>query len=235
MADMEQRLISGADRIVAASERLKEGVEALGRDAALLTHGVDWQAWQDAANAPRDLWERAKALFTHLPPPRLVFWGSINWQMDEEILAALSHKAEATIVLVGPVTDCPARVVRLPRVRTAGPVEPQLLPLLAELSTVLIMPYKTGPGLDESQPLKLKEYLATRRPAVVRDLPANRAWRDALDLADSPEEFCKVVRLRIETGLPPAQETARRRVREESWEKKAAVFDRILFDGLSPG
>jgi len=235
MADMERRLISDADRIVAASERLREGVESCGRDAVLLTHGVDWQAWQDAANAPRELWERAKALFSPLAPPRLVFWGSINWQMDEEILAVLSEKAEAAIVLVGPVTDCPAGIMRLPRVRTVGPVKPELLPLLAELSTVLIMPYKNGPGLEESQPLKLKEYLATRRPAVVRDLPANRVWQDALDLANSPEEFLEAVRSRIHTGLPPTQEPARRRVREESWEKKAAVFDRILFDGLSPG
>ncbi len=235
MADMERLLISGADRIVAASERLQEGVEALGRNAALLTHGVDWRAWQDAANAPRELWEQAEALFRPLPPPRLVFWGSVNWQMDEAILAVLSQKAEAAIALVGPVTDCPAGILRLPRVRTVGAVKPELLPLLAELSAVLIMPYKNGPGLEESQPLKLKEYLATRRPAVVRDLPANRAWQDALDLANSPEEFLQAVRSRLHTGLPPAQERARRRVCEESWEKKAAVFDRILFEGLLPG
>ncbi|GAB4136999.1 glycosyltransferase family 1 protein [Thermopirellula anaerolimosa] len=234
MAEMESRLISAADRIVAASERLREGAASCGRDAVLLTHGVDWRAWQNAAKAPRELWERAQSLFAPLAPPRFVFWGSINWQMDTGILSALSQDTEAVTILVGPVTDCPARILRLPRVKTVGPVSPELLPLLAELSTVLIMPYKNGPGLEESQPLKLKEYLATRRPVVVRDLPANRAWSDALDLADSPDEFVKAVRLRIETGLPTAQETARRRIREEGWEQKAAVFDRILFDGLSP-
>lgn len=235
MADMEHQLISGADRIVAASERLREGVEECGRDAVLLTHGVDWRAWQNAATAPRELWSRAEALFAPFAPPRLVFWGSINWQMDEAILAALNQGAEAAIVLVGPVTDCPSGILRLSRVVTVGPVRPELLPLLAELSTVLIMPYKNGPGLEESQPLKLKEYLASRRPGVVRDLPANRAWGDALDLADSPQEFLNAVRLRIQTGLPPAQETARRRIRDEDWEQKAAVFDQVLFDGLLPG
>ncbi len=43
--------------------------------------------------------------------------------------------------------------------------------------------------LEWSQPLKLKEYLATSKPAIVRDLPANRVGHNALDLAGTPQEF----------------------------------------------
>jgi len=75
------------------------------------------------------------------------------------------------------------------------------------------------------QPLKLKEYLATGRPVVVRDLPATREWADALDLADTPEAFSAAVRRRIATGLPAGQRGARARLAGESWTAKARAFE----------
>jgi len=82
------------------------------------------------------------------------------------------------------------------------------------------------------QPLKLKEYLATGKPAVVTNLPATRGWSDCLDLADSPESFSRLVRLRVQTGLPPEQHAARaRRLAGESWAGKASAFERLALKG----
>jgi len=50
---------------------------------------------------------------------------------------------------------------------------------------VIIMPYADRPVTRAMQPLKLKEYLATGKPVVVRNLPATRGWTDCLDLADT--------------------------------------------------
>ena len=71
------------------------------------------------------------------------------------------------------------------------------LPRLAREAGVLVMPYADLPVTRAMQPLKLKEYLATGRPVVVRDLPATRPWADCLDLADTAEEF-------RQCGLPAA-------------------------------
>jgi hypothetical protein len=65
---------------------------------------------------------------------------------------------------------------------------------------------------------------------VVRDLPANRDWRDCLDLADTPETFSQAVRQRLHTGLPDDQRAARARLTAESWAEKARVFEQLLFD-----
>src|SRR5262249_48155141 len=133
---------------------------------------------------------------------------------------------KGTIVLVGPEADPdPAlfqanRVVRLP----ALPFEQ--LPQLGHEADVLIMPYADLPVTRAIQPLKLKEYLATGQPTVVRDLPANHAWADCLDLARTPEEFSEAVRRRLETGLPEEQRQARARLGEESWPEKARAFER---------
>mgnify|MGYP000866033926 CR=1 FL=1 len=78
------------------------------------------------------------------------------------------------------------------------------------------------------QPLKLKEYLATGKPAVARDLPANLEWADALDLVHSAREFSQMVRQRLDTGLPSQQGTARARLAQEGWAAKAREFANVL-------
>jgi hypothetical protein len=78
------------------------------------------------------------------------------------------------------------------------------------------------------QPLKLKEYLATGTPAVVRDLPANCDWADCLDLAATPAEFAAAVKRRLATGLPDDQRQARKRLNAEDWSAKAAEFAQLV-------
>ena len=77
------------------------------------------------------------------------------------------------------------------------------------------------------QPLKLKEYLATGRPAVVRDLPATRPWADCLDVAATPQDFAAAVQRRLATGLTANQWSARSRLADEDWSAKAVEFSRL--------
>jgi hypothetical protein len=90
------------------------------------------------------------------------------------------------------------------------------------------MPYADRPVTRAMQPLKLKEYLATGKPVVVRDLPATRAWADAADLARTAGEFVAAFRARLRTGLPVAQQAARRRLVDEGWERKARAFEALV-------
>src|SRR5206468_930129 len=98
-------------------------------------------------------------------------------------------------------------------------------PEIAGAARVLIMPYADAPVTRAMQPLKLKEYLATGLPVVVRDLPATRSWADALDLAGTPEAFSRAVRERLTSGLPMPQRGARARLAEESWAAKARALE----------
>jgi hypothetical protein len=107
------------------------------------------------------------------------------------------------------------------------------LPGLGREAAVLVMPYADLPVTRAMQPLKLKEYLATGKPTVVSHLPANREWADALDLAATPEDFARLVKLRLASGLPPAQAAARRRLSEEGWDAKARVFEALALGAAS--
>jgi hypothetical protein len=78
------------------------------------------------------------------------------------------------------------------------------------------------------QPLKLKEYLATGRPVVVTDLPANRDWADSLDLTSSPDDFARKVLERLDGVLPEGHRLARCRLSSEGWDDKARQFERLI-------
>src|SRR5207237_2163717 len=117
-----------------------------------------------------------------------------------------------------PALDATGRVVRL------GSLPFEQLPHLAREAAVLIMPYADLPVTRAIQPLKLKEYLATGRPVVVRRLPATEPWADCLDLAETPEEFAAAVRRRLQEGLPEGQRMARARLAAEGWDEKARMF-----------
>jgi hypothetical protein len=222
---MEELLVRRADRLIAVSEVLQERLAQMGRRACLLTHGVDVEFWKAPAQpAPMPG-------LAGLERPLLVFWGVLDRRTD---LTFVQHLARAlssgTIVLAGPEADPDPALLACPRVVRLSSLPFAHLPHLAREAAVLIMPYADLPVTRAMQPLKLKEYLATDRPAVVRDLPATRGWGDCLDLADTPETFTQAVQLRLTTGLPPEQQKARQRLAEEHWAAKARTFECLALE-----
>jgi glycosyltransferase involved in cell wall biosynthesis len=218
---LEAELLARVDTVIAVSESLRERLRDSGRESHLLTHGVDPDFWSsrqgEAAQGGPPLAE--------LPRPLVVFWGLLDRRMDVAFLRALSRRmTEGTVVLVGPQDNPDPEIAALPRVARVGQVAFEQLPPLAAESRVLVMPYADLPVTRAMQPLKLKEYLCTGKPVVVRDLPSTREWADCLDRAASAEEFARLVLLRLAEGLPPGQQQARGRLAEETWAGKAARF-----------
>src|SRR5262249_61053468 len=122
----------------------------------------------------------------HCERPWIFFWGLIDKRMDPAFVNQLAADLKCgTILLIGPQQDPDRSLMNSPRVQCLGSLPFEQLPRLAREAAVLIMPYADLPVTRAMQPLKLKEYLATGKPVVARDLPATQSWRDALDLANS--------------------------------------------------
>ncbi len=224
LEDMEVELVARVDDIVAVSEPLQQRLARMGRSSQLLTHGVELDCWAPPTRA------EAVPELDGLPRPLVGFWGAVDRRMDTAFVERLAGDLrEGTILLIGPSDGHDPALDRLDRVRRLGAVPFARLPVLAAELAVLVMPYADLPVTRAMQPLKLKEYLATGKAAVVRDLPATRPWSDCLDLAASPEVFSQAVRHRLETGLPAHQQTARGRLADEGWAAKAQAFEQVLF------
>ncbi len=223
---IEEPLIGQCDILIAASAALRDKLAGFDRAAHLMTHGVDLDLWSRSQDSDVSI-----PGLENQPRPLVAYWGLIDRRLDVEFLRRLcAEMTEGSVVLVGPEADPDPELRNLPRLHRlpAQPIE--RLPTIARASSVLVMPYADLPVTRAMQPLKMLEYLATGKPVVARDLPATRAWADALDLADSPETFAAAVRLRLETGLPESQRVARERLSGESWAEKARSFERWIFE-----
>jgi glycosyltransferase involved in cell wall biosynthesis len=158
-----------------------------------------------------------------------VYWGVVDRRMDGAIIRELSNRmATGTILLVGPQDNPEPKLRQLPRVQVLPPVPYADLPALAARSAVLIAPYADMPVTQAMQPLKLKEYLATGKPVVVRKLPATEPWADCADVTDTPDAFAAAVLTRLHHGVPEEQHHARVRIANEGWATKAAQFERWI-------
>lgn len=231
LAEMERQLVAQADLLVSAGVVLQERLRQMGRESLLLTHGVDWDFWHSSDKSIPVVrrWVPPEA-----PSPIYTFWGLIDERLDLPFVRHLSREmSTGSLIFGGPVisSEVAVELEQIPRVKLLGKLPYAGLPQLARESDVLIMPYRDMEVTRQMQPLKMTEYLATGLPAVVRDLPATRAWQDALDIAASAEVFAQLALKRASEGLPPAQQTARQRLSNESWRNKAAVFEEFLQTG----
>ncbi len=228
---MEDVLIRRADVLIAVSPVLQGKLKRHGRSAHLLTHGVDLDHWVQSEGPAMGM---CPCLPDGLEHPLIVFWGVVDRRMDVAFVERLALElTRGTIVLVGPESDPDPALKRLPRVVRCGAVPYEQLPEIARAAEVLIMPYADMTVTRAMQPLKLKEYLATGKPVVVRDLPSTRPWADALDLAETPEAFSQAVRQRLAAGLPEPQHLARARLAQESWAAKALTFEHWLLGDIA--
>ena len=230
MAAMERELVARVDVTVAVSEHLADGLRKLGAAPRLLTHGVDIDAWHRAdqpCNMPDE--------FSDIEGPFIVFWGVIDRRMDCDWLLALSQAMpRGSIVLIGPQEDPDPALSAIPRLYIRNAVSFEKLPDIAASASVLVMPYIDAPVTQAMQPLKLKEYLASERPVVVRALPATRPWADACDVCETKDAFVQAVLARLtdkQAGAIPAnQASARTRLATESWRYKSTQFESWITD-----
>jgi glycosyltransferase involved in cell wall biosynthesis len=217
MRSMEQSLVQRVDDVIVAGENLAQRMSLQGRDSTILSHGVDLDHWRQV-----NALEGPLAFLTELERPLAVFWGLVDQRLDIQWLDHLNASLKSgTIALVGPQQNVDPSLRRMSRVKLMGAVPYGMLPQVASQADALIMPYTNSPVTRAMQPLKLKEYVATGKPVVVRRLPSTVPWEDCLDAVDSAEEFSRQVLIAFDHGVAPSQLAARSRLQFEDWGNKA--------------
>ena len=88
----------------------------------------------------------------------------------------------------------------------------------------LILPYKTDGLAEMLSPLKLKEYLATRKPVVTAPIAAAREWTNFLLTPGTPMEWQAVLRAVLNKGSAEPSAKIMERLAMESWSSKAETF-----------
>jgi glycosyltransferase involved in cell wall biosynthesis len=217
MRQADALLSEKADLILAVSRELLARHCGAGR-CEYLPHGVDYEHFASAAGRADE-----PPGLAGLPRPRVGFFGLIYEKLDFELLGRVARElAPAPLVLIGPVQSCPGALARLPNVRLLGPKLYEELPRFLAGLDVLLLPYAVDALIYQSNPLKLRECLATGKPTVSVDIPEARPYRPHLRIAGTHDDFVRQVREALSEPPDPALGHVRQaRVAGEGWDRRA--------------
>lgn len=156
----------------------------------------------------------------------VVYVGNINFTLDEQIAeAALERFPDVRFVFVGPVQpevgDTWERLRRqYPNLTLTGPRVAAEARAYVGAADVLVM-FKKPKVVKGGDSMKVYEYLATGKPAVVTPVPPADRFADLLYVAEEAKPFCDRLAEALEENAPAVQEKRRAAVAEQTWEHRA--------------
>ncbi len=211
----ERDLRAAADLVLAVSPELVAKNQGAAR-VELFPHGVDVAHFASVDHAT------CTPAIAALPGPRVGFFGLLYEKLDYDLLAAAADAhPDLSFVFVGPVDYCPAAFSSRPNVHLLGAVPYRELPAALCGLDVLTMPYVRDEMILKSNPLKLRECLATGRPTVSVDLPEARRFEPHVTVATSAAQFADAVGEAAHGrggGSPAARRAA---VADGTWDRRA--------------
>jgi glycosyltransferase involved in cell wall biosynthesis len=230
IASLDQELTRCADQVFAVSSPLLEAKRALNPATAYAPHGVDFDLFataSDPATHPPD--EAA-----HLNHPVIGYFGVLDAKLDIQLLVSLAEaRPQWTFLFVGRTTPEAAALSRFPNVVLVGPQPYDSLPRWASAFDVAIMPYVRNAQIHCSNPLKLREYLATGKPVVSVPTPEVETLKDFVRLARSPADFLAQIEDVLQSDTPAHRQARQAAVAAMSWDARVAHALAFLEQGLA--
>lgn len=217
IAARDEALSRVADLLFVAPPALLESKRRLNSTTRYAPHGVDV-----------DLFSRANDPATSLPPelvgirkPVVGYFGSLHEWIDIELLAWLAReRPNWTFLLVGHAAADVSSLRALANVRLPGPQPYRSLPSWAKAFDVAIIPYRQNQQVQNANPLKLREYLATGKPIVSVPNPEVLKFSDWVRIAHGREEFLAHIDAALANDSPEATAARMAVVADQTWDRR---------------
>ena len=152
-----------------------------------------------------------------------------DW-VDVELLARVARSfPEGSLALIGKTATDVSRLERLPNVHLLGRRPYAELPAFCKGFDVALNPFRLNELTLNSNPLKVREYLAAGLQVVSTPVP-EVVRLNHCRIASSPDEFAREIERALEDPGPnPARSEV---MRNESWEAKVDELRRHFADSL---
>jgi glycosyltransferase involved in cell wall biosynthesis len=129
---------------------------------------------------------------------------------------------QASVVLIGRVAYCPGWLTTIPNLHLLGARPYEELPRYLAGLDVLLIPYAIDDFIRQSNPLKLRECLASGKPTVSVDVAECRAFQPHVRIAGSTAAFLEHLRQALaEPPDSPLAGARQRAVQLDTWESRA--------------
>lgn len=177
----ELRLLGEVDLTFATSQRLMDARRSATRQLEYLPNGVGEMFFDTVVALEPDP-------IDNLPHPRIGFLGNIYSMIDFQLLEAVfARNRRWHLILVGPVQKGVAisMLQKMKNVHFLGPRPHHLVPGIMRRLDVGLIPLLVNEYTLATNPLKLREYLATGLPVVATRLPELERFQHVIRIADN--------------------------------------------------
>lgn len=230
VARMDADLLRSADQVFVASALLLESKRKLNATAVHAPHGVDVELFGRASDSRLAVAEATKTL----PRPVIGFYGLIEAWIDLELIAFLAtQRPQWTFLMIGRLAVSPGPLRDLPNVVFAGPQPYENLPRWAKAFDVAIIPYRLTRQVVNSNPLKLREYLATGKPVVAVSAPEIDQFAGHVRIAGNAQQFLDHIEEALVNDSPAQQLARMQSVSHMSWDARISEVVRVVEEKLT--
>lgn len=220
--ELEEQLLRKSDLVIVSSDLLLQSKQPFNPRTVLVRHGVDHAHFRKALDPQTPVPAEVAAL----PRPVVGFFGLIADWVDVELMAEIARRhPEGSLVVLGKATTDVSALERLPNVRLLGRKPYADLPGYSKAFDVAINPFRINQLTLNSNPLKVREYLAAGLPVVSTDLP-EVAVLGLCRLAGDREQFLREVDAAL--AAPGPQAEISRSIHHESWEARVREIEAHL-------
>lgn len=226
--EMENKLLTRADIVIATSRKLFEEKKGINPNTFYMPHGVDFALFNQVQQVELVIPPEMK----RINQPIIGFFGLISkdW-VDFDLLKWLaSRHPEWSLVMIGKIDEgVPAEIANLKNIHFLGPRDYERLPDYLKMFAVATIPFVISELTEYCNPIKVKEYLASGKPVVSVNLMQVREFEDVVDIAHDYPEFEKMIEMNLLKDSPEKITRRINSVREETWDQRTAAIYQLIF------
>lgn len=225
IGERDAALARAADIVFVAPPALLEAKRALNPHTVFAPHGVDVELFARARDPDTEIPPAAR----NLARPVIGYFGSLHEWIDLELIEWLARERPSwSFLLIGHAAVDVDRLRALPNVRMIGTQPYASLPAWAKAFDVAIIPYRLNRQVQNANPLKLREYLATGKPVVsVRNAEIEK-FAQWVRIADGHPAFLAAIEQALREDRPELHIERSAAVSDQTWDRRVAdVLDEV--------
>ena len=215
---LDEELTKSSGTVFVASDTLYKDKKKLNSNVHISPHGVDFDHFSKAKSGDLNIPDVIKQIKT----PIVGFFGLLEEWIDLSIFTAIAEAyPNLSLVIIGHAAVDVSELAKYRNIHLLGKKSFQDLPAYAAKFDVGIMPYHLTEQVINSNPLKLREYLAIGCPVVSVKFPQAIKFSDYINIASSKEEFVKMVGEVIDEDSEDKTQIRQQAIMGETWETRA--------------
>jgi glycosyltransferase involved in cell wall biosynthesis len=217
IAERDRELTRRADLVFVAPPALLEAKRAINPNTWFSPHGVDVSLFGRTMDPATEVPDAAR----DLAHPVVGYFGSIHEWIDVELVEWLARqRPQWTFLLVGHAAIDVPQLRSLVNVRLVGAQPYADLPAWAKAFDVAIIPYRHNRQVENANPLKLREYLATGKPIVSVSNPEIDKFARWVRIAEGHEAFLAELENALREDSPDATAERVAAVADQTWDRR---------------